>query len=130
MGDKETNIRDMKLAVFLAVLGLCAIVSATVPIPQELLNEWSTFNAEDEFFDQMDTFLETGAQTQDGGDFEFKCETTCQLVQKNAAVGAAHAHAASLLQTEEGVGPAGDVQKQVEDAFYKNMDSFLETSTQ
>lgn len=83
----------------------------------------------------MNSFLETGTTTT-GGDFEFKCETTCQLVQAAGAAAAHHAHAASFLQTEEGVEAKAqqakqqqeaDVSKQVEDAFYEKMDSFLET---
>jgi hypothetical protein len=97
---------------------LCAIASATAPIPNALLKEWSQFKADDQFYEQMDAFLEEKAQVGSaGGDFEFKCETTCQLVQKSTGA----ASAASLLQTEEGT------KDKVEDAFYKNVDSFLET---
>jgi len=114
---------------------LCAAVFSSAPIPQHLLNEWSQFQADDEFYHEMNSFLETGSTTT-GGDFEFKCETTCQLVQ-SATASAAHASRAaaqSLLQTAEGV--AGqkaqkevDVSKQVEDAFYNKMDAFLETES-
>merc|ERR1711998_392987 len=113
-------------------LALCAaVVVANATIPQNLLNEWSQFKADDHFYDEMNSFLETGS-TQGGGDFEFKCETTCQLVQ-SANTNAAARHAAhSLLQTDEGVAQRTaeqDMSKQVEDAFYSKMDSFLETST-
>jgi len=110
---------------------ICASVLSSAPIPQHLLNEWSQFQADDEFYHEMNSFLETGSTTT-GGDFEFKCETTCQLVQSAAAASAHAAH--SLLQTDEGVNTAkaqkeADVSKQVEDAFYSKMDSFLETES-
>jgi hypothetical protein len=105
-----------------ALLVLACAVSASVPIPSELLNEWSQFKADDEFYNQMDAFLETSAQTgQAGGDFEFKCETTCQLVQKNAPSDAS-AHAShNLIQTEEGI------KQNIEEAFHNTAQSFLET---
>merc|ERR1712185_47755 len=113
-------------------LALCAaVVVANAPIPQNLLNEWSQFKADDQFYDEMNSFLETGT-TQGGGDFEFKCETTCQLVQSDGG-GAAARSAHSLLQTDEGVAAKRsaeeDVSQQVQDAFYSKMDSFLETQT-
>lgn len=115
----------------LVVSALCAAVLATAPIPQNLLNEWSQFKADDQFYDEMSTFLETGSTTNGAGDFEFKCETTCQLVQSAAAASAHASHAAaSLLQTEEGVTtPEQDMSKGIEDAFYQKMDSFLETES-
>merc|ERR1711998_332037 len=83
-------------------LALCAaVVVANATIPQNLLNEWSQFKADDQFYDEMNSFLKTGT-TQGGGDFEFKCETTCQLVQSDGG-GAAARSAHSLLQTDEGV---------------------------
>jgi len=101
-----------------AVLLLACVAAAAVQIPSELLNEWSQFKADDEFYNQVDSFLQTETATgQAGGDFQFKCETTCQLVQKNPA-----AAAASLLQTGEG-------SNDVEESFHKNMASFLETET-
>jgi len=109
----------MKAVVCLIAL-FCACALATAPIPNALLKEWSQFKADDEFFNQMDAFLEERSQTgAAGGDFEFKCETTCQLVQKATGTPATN----SLLQTEEGTS-----QKTMEDQFYKNVDSFLETS--
>jgi len=107
------------------VLIAACVVSATVQVPPELLNEWSQFKADDEFFNQMDAFLETSSQSgQAGGDFEFKCETTCQLVQKNQQVEAPASHAAhSLLETDEGS------KENIEEAFYRNVDSFLETES-
>jgi len=117
----------------LVASALCVAVLATAPIPENLLNEWSQFKADDDFYNEMSTFLETGSTTQGGGDFEFKCETTCQLVQSGAAAAAAHhaSHAAhSLLQTDEGVRtPEEDMSKGIEDAFYQKMDSFLETAS-
>merc|ERR1712048_352281 len=101
------GIQD-RVMMKLVVVALCvALVHASVPIPNELLNEWSQLQADDQFYEQMDAFLQESAQVgQAGGDFEFKCETTCQLVQKNSAVGgnaAAAAAAHSMLQTGEGV---------------------------
>lgn len=123
----------MSLRLLFVCSTLCAAVLSSAPIPQHLLNEWSQFGADDEFYDEMNSFLETGTTTT-GGDFEFKCETTCQLVSTAAASGHASRanHAASFLQTEEGVEAKkaqqeADVSKQVEDAFYDKMDSFLET---
>jgi len=60
---------------------IVAVSLAAVEVPQHLLNEWADF--------QQDTsFLQTQSKTADaGGDFEFKCETTCQLVQKSATTG-------------------------------------------
>jgi len=123
----------MSLRLLFVCSTLCAAVLSSAPIPQHLLNEWSQFGADDEFYDEMNSFLETGTTTT-GGDFEFKCETTCQLVSAAAGAGkSSHAnHAASFLQTEEGVEAKkahqeADVSKQVEDAFYEKMDSFLET---
>jgi hypothetical protein len=109
----------MKAVVF-ALVFVCSLLlaSATVPVPEHLLKEWSQFNADEKFYDQVDSFLEESSKA--SGDFQFKCETTCQLVQKSTGAPAAQA---TLLQTEEGVS-----QKQsIENAFYKNVDSFLQT---
>jgi hypothetical protein len=112
----------------LVCLGLVVAASATQPIPQNLLNEWSQFQADDQFYDQMNSFLETGTHTGEG-DFEFKCETTCQLVQAQGEAAAA-ARASSYLETEEKVTtPEQDMSKKVEDAFYNKMDAFLETQS-
>jgi len=115
----QHTFRNMQLGV----LFLACVVSATIPVPNELLNEWSQFKASDEFYEKVDSFLETGAKTgQAGGDFEFKCETTCQLVQKNAVVAPSPA---SFIQTGEKV-----AQKEIENAFYDKVQSFLETQSQ
>merc|ERR1712066_1099022 len=105
----------------LVCFALFAAGLSSAPIPQHLLSEWSQFQADDEFYNEMNSFLETGSTTT-GGDFEFKCETTCQLVQAAAASHAAN----SFLQTDEGVATQkaqkeADVSKQVEDAFYEKM---------
>merc|ERR1711871_1876696 len=107
----------------LLCLGLVAAALAHQPIPQNLLNEWSQFQADDQFYDQMNSFLETGTHTGEG-DFEFKCETTCQLVQAQGE--AAAARASSYLE-EQSV--ESDMSKKVENAFYDKMDAFLETQS-
>merc|ERR1719199_2441008 len=79
----------MKIA---AAVCFFALASANeIEVPKELLDQWSSFSASDDFYDGFETaMLETGAMDAPGGDFEFKCETTCQLVKK-AAAGAASA---------------------------------------
>merc|ERR1719199_447417 len=74
----------MKIA---AAVCFFALASANdVEAPKELLDQWSSFSASDDFYDGFETaMLETGAMDAPGGDFEFKCETTCQLVKKAAA---------------------------------------------
>merc|ERR1711871_1259860 len=111
----------------LLCLGLVAAALAHQPIPQNLLNEWSQFQADDQFYDQLNSFLETGTHTGEG-DFEFKCETTCQLVQAQGGAAAA-ARASSYLETDAQVSPEQEMSKKVEDAFYNKMDAFLETQS-
>jgi len=40
---------------------------------------------ENAFYGKMSEFLETQSKTRDGGDYEFKCDTSCQLVEQNTA---------------------------------------------
>jgi hypothetical protein len=91
---------------FVALACLSLAIVAKIEVPQHLLNEWAEFKEGDDF----DAFLEMGSKTADaGGDFEFKCETTCQLVQKSAtaASGAPAAKASSFLETESTTSDAG-----------------------
>merc|ERR1711998_782210 len=66
------NSVSMKAVLFLAfVAAACADVEH---------GSKSSFEVPDGFYEDLQTaLLETESQTQEGGDFEFKCETTCQL---------------------------------------------------
>merc|ERR1712023_452003 len=79
MGKSCWNFVSMKAVLFLAfVAAACADVEH---------GSKSSFEVPDGFYEDLQSaLLETESQTgQTGGDFEFKCETTCQLVKKSAA---------------------------------------------
>merc|ERR1711988_1701897 len=76
MGKSCWNSVSMK-----AVLSLAFVAAACAEVEHEAK---SSFEVPDGFYEDLQTaLLETESQTQEGGDFEFKCETTCQLVKKS-----------------------------------------------
>eukprot|EP00298_Acanthocystis_sp_HF-20_P003548 c13889_g1_i1.p1 GENE.c13889_g1_i1~~c13889_g1_i1.p1 ORF type:complete len:272 (-),score=122.71 c13889_g1_i1:51-866(-) len=114
----------MKGMIFVSLFLSLVVCVFSFQLSDGVMNEFSKFSASDEFYEKMDSFLETG--TSESGGFQFKCVTSCQLVQKNALVsGSGSPLAHSLLQTEEG----SDTQKLIESAFYEKMTEFLETQS-
>merc|ERR1712072_92614 len=113
-----TSLIMMKIA---AAVCFFALASANdVEVPKELLDQWSSFSASDDFYDGFETaMLETGAMDAPGGDFEFKCETTCQLVKKTSTAGgsgpaidtAAAAGGAGPAMAQGGGGGGGNVKE-------------------